>query len=1041
MAAPTPDSLFAWLERLHAAQLIKLSPRLVHDCARVLALRASWRREDLADSLASLLASDEETWRTVRKHFLERHEGVPRAPEAPPGPLDLRPVPGFIHSTPSRALPRWLLRRLPNWLRRPGRLGGLRWAAILFVIVTGGYLAGPAALRWAGELIFPPTPVDPAAITKLIDATPKPSPLRNYRHLESAPTRTAVETTAVAASEELPGPDWLRWLLLGLSPLLAMLAVRWWGAVAEFRGDIQAAAQRAASERKQAQRASKVVGVPYHIEHKLPFDATRADDAATILGRLLHGDPGTDLDVAPTIDRTIAAGGRIDPVFARSSRREVLVVLVDGEDGHPYLDGVELILERWRRGGLAFDRFDYSWEPSKLRRWPGGQPTDLDTLARRSEGRPLLVFSRMIRPHNIHRELGWLRRLEAWPVRAWVDLDPRTLGERAGEPALERVALTLRRFPWTGEGLVHCARFLAARGAGVRPPRELPLAPVRPEVLERWAACAALVPDPSWPQLDAVRRGLSELAREIRDPRQVQRLIEWARREGLAGDRRDYLLGTGDCLVLDPKRRLGLIAGLRAWDEQHFPRREDRLEYRARELLLRQLEAADTRGDEFGEQLRQVKQAFHRAAMHPEQAETLLREFADRPGARELKALVAEELALQGRGLFLGGAWGRGTSDTLAAFSTGAERARLRDFLRPRAWSWRVAAWAGLFGLLGVASGAAWWGEQSGLWDIFERPPEASVVATRVVETPTTWIIKSGPCDQAELTALAEVAPMCFVALPAGEFTMGSPADEPGRFDSENQHQARVGAFALGTHEVTLGQWKAVMGTSPNTCEGECDEKLPVVNVSWNDACRFMVELTRRENEALRKRGAPELTPCYEQTGDTWTWKDPACTGFRLPTETEWEYAARAGTQTAYSFGNDPKEMCKYGNGLDEARQRKYPDDADPKEAGSMFHCDDKFADLAPVGKFLPNAWRLHDMHGNAWEWVWDWYAGSYESNASTLGYTGPASGDMRVLRGGSFGNWPGGLRAAGRVWSPPTSQFPSCGLRCVRGAPQHLAD
>ncbi len=287
------------------------------------------------------------------------------------------------------------------------------------------------------------------------------------------------------------------------------------------------------------------------------------------------------------------------------------------------------------------------------------------------------------------------------------------------------------------------------------------------------------------------------------------------------------------------------------------------------------------------------------------------------------------------------------------------------------------------------------------------------------------------------------------VLVPGGRFRMGSSQAEREKFKQglwqrmgwqhEDEHDAEVAPLYVCRTEVTLGQWKAVMGTSPNDCNFGCLDDHPAANVTWNDACHYMVELTRRENEVLRKRGASELTPCYEQTGDSWTWTDPACTGFRLPTETEWEYFARASTSTAYFFGDDPKDMCKNGNGGDLAAKAKHPYWNPQDRDGPMFDCDDKFPDLAPVGSFTENPWGLHDVHGNALEWVWDWYG--TEAKATALGYAGPAAGTQRVLRGGSFKNGSQWLRAAFRVWNLPSDLDRGVGLRCVRGAPQELAD
>jgi len=281
---------------------------------------------------------------------------------------------------------------------------------------------------------------------------------------------------------------------------------------------------------------------------------------------------------------------------------------------------------------------------------------------------------------------------------------------------------------------------------------------------------------------------------------------------------------------------------------------------------------------------------------------------------------------------------------------------------------------------------------------------------------PDGWAATAGSlaCDQPALAALSDAAPMCFVALPGGDFMMGSDVKEAERFDDEDLHLAHVDSFAIGTHEVTVGQWRIVVGDSPY-CESPCNEDLPVHNVSWNDACMFMVELTERENVARQGLGLPPLTQCYTASGRTWTWTDWGCTGFRLPTEAEWEYAARAGTTTPYFFGEDPAAMCTYANGSD---------------------CEDGYPRLAPVGKFAANAWGLHDSLGNVAEWVWDWYGERYPAKALSRGYAGPQHGDSRVTRGGSFGHGYSWLRVAKRSPLELSSFDEIGGFRCARGLP-----
>lgn len=256
-----------------------------------------------------------------------------------------------------------------------------------------------------------------------------------------------------------------------------------------------------------------------------------------------------------------------------------------------------------------------------------------------------------------------------------------------------------------------------------------------------------------------------------------------------------------------------------------------------------------------------------------------------------------------------------------------------------------------------------------------------------------------------EHTALREVAPMRFIAIPAGVFTMGSPENEAGRRSNEGpQREVQISSFMLAEHAVTQRQWQHVMGANPSDGDYGVGDALPVQNISWYDAVRFMNALSRQEG----------LRPCYEIEGTEVVWHRDR-DGYRLPTEAEWEYACRAGTQTAYSFGDDPSELDKYA---------WYSENAD-----DVVH---------EVGTKRPNSWNLYDMHGNVWEWVWDGYHERYPSEEH-LATVVPAEGDRRVLRGGSFWDRPEDVRSAIRNRDWPEIRLEVIGLRVAGGrAPQH---
>jgi formylglycine-generating enzyme required for sulfatase activity len=221
---------------------------------------------------------------------------------------------------------------------------------------------------------------------------------------------------------------------------------------------------------------------------------------------------------------------------------------------------------------------------------------------------------------------------------------------------------------------------------------------------------------------------------------------------------------------------------------------------------------------------------------------------------------------------------------------------------------------------------------------------------------------------------------MEFILIPAGEFQMGS---EDGGGDEKPVHRVRITRpFYLGKYPVTQAQWEAVMGKGNNpSCFTE-DPNGPVEQVSWQDAQDFLQRLSAKEGGQA----------------------------YRLPTEAEWEYAARAGTTTAYSFGDDPRLLDKHG-----------------------WYAENSGETTHPVGQLKPNAWGLYDMHGNVWEWVQDWYDSAYYQKSPVDDPQGPEEGTGKVLRGGSWTYVPRSLRVSGRRWGDPGGRRDLIGFRCAR--------
>ena len=267
------------------------------------------------------------------------------------------------------------------------------------------------------------------------------------------------------------------------------------------------------------------------------------------------------------------------------------------------------------------------------------------------------------------------------------------------------------------------------------------------------------------------------------------------------------------------------------------------------------------------------------------------------------------------------------------------------------------------------------------------------------------------------------------VRIPAGCFQMGSPGSETGRDEDERQHRVCVEGFEIGQNEVTVGEFKRFVNATGHRTDAERNaggkegcfawsatdgkeawraglswrnlgftqrDNYPVVCVSWNDAVAYTAWLSR-------------------ETGQS----------YRLPTEAEWEYAARAGTTTARYWGEDPDQACRYANVADQTQELNIG--SWPRK----HECNDGYWYPAPVGRFRANDWRLNDMLGNVWEWTCSAYDKDYsgaEKECNFKDTSGP-----RSFRGGSWNGSPNEVRSTDRLGLMPTVRLLFIGFRLAR--------
>jgi len=241
-----------------------------------------------------------------------------------------------------------------------------------------------------------------------------------------------------------------------------------------------------------------------------------------------------------------------------------------------------------------------------------------------------------------------------------------------------------------------------------------------------------------------------------------------------------------------------------------------------------------------------------------------------------------------------------------------------------------------------------------------------------------------------------------FILVEGGTFSMGNASG----YHADNEepvHSVTLNSFYMSKYEVTFEQYDIFCnktGRSKPDDEGWGRGSRPVIYVSWYDAVEYCNWLSEEEG----------LTPCYSGSGETISC-DINANGYRLPTEAEWEFAARGGNNS---------------------RGYKYSGSDNPDDVG--WYDDNSGYKTHPVGQKNPNELGLYDMSGNVWEWCWDWYDRGYYSSSSSSNPQGPSSGSNRVRRGGSWYNSADNLRSACRIYFPPVNPFYVIGFRPVRG-------
>ncbi|MCK6523788.1 hypothetical protein L6R49_20450 [Myxococcota bacterium] len=689
-----PQDRAAWLLDRLVAEGARVTPRERLAVAEAVAA-LNPGEDELAAMVASLVAHTEEDWRWVHARGLALLPtwGATPAP-APPDRLGLGLGLGFGVYVALMALG-WSV----THERAPGvaEVGatGVAEAPVeeaSAVEAEPGAAEPPAASPNEAPANEPPPPEAPQT-----PETPAAEPLTLVTPARTSPAALPAETSTP------PRPLWplaLSWVLLALGLTLLVAPSTHVQRVMER---IRAARDKADELYRQGRQGQVTLRIPK--AECLGREAIFA--AATSLSRQAVEHPSPHLDVPATVNHTAREAGRLMPHHLPALGGPPLLVWVDVERGdHPLLWAVERVLHRWTREGLPFVRLHYAYSPERLTDPLTQRASPLADVARRHAGAPLLVFSRLSSPHGFVGDARWIRQLGPWPRRALVHVDPL----RPAPGWLRRAGLVA--FPLSDAGLAGAAASLASgehRGQRLAPPK---LPSVSAKALDRWAVAAACVPNPTWPQLEALRLGIPSLRRELPDPRLVLRLVEHLR----GHDGGEPCSDGGESLFFRGEEMARRLAAQRGPDG-----RPSALEEEALRLLIRQLSEPPKEEESLAAWRRRVRVACYELSLGRRAVEQVLAEFADSPVRDELERRLSQEDRVRleagaggGERLVeeLGGEGPISAREVVTAWARMSSRGRL----------------GGAVALLGLAA-AVWW----------LGAPGDVVSAERRVELPEEW--------------------------------------------------------------------------------------------------------------------------------------------------------------------------------------------------------------------------------------------------------------------------------------------------------------